>query len=274
MEKEVKLKNSNKESSAKITVWLLLSYFIIYSVIGYILETAFGILTKGVLESRKGFLYGPFCPIYGLGAVVMILSLKKFTKNNYLLFTAGAIVGSIVEYLVSFFGEVIFNTKWWDYSDQILNINGRVCLSFALMWGLLSIYLMQHFNPKVDKFITNIKGRAKNNVLKVSICILSVFLLLDMIITCVGVKVFYSRIIYTYELNVENKEMFVQSYEKLKSNSKKYELYNKIFSDKFMLKTFPNLKIATKDENIVYVRDLLSDISPYYLKLFTPKYNK
>ena len=76
MEKEVKLKNSNKESSAKITVWLLLSYFIIYSVIGYILETAFGILTKGVLESRKGFLYGPFCPIYGLGAVVMILSLK------------------------------------------------------------------------------------------------------------------------------------------------------------------------------------------------------
>ena len=68
------------------TVTKLLAYFIIYSIIGFVIETIFGLLTKGALESRKSFLYGPFCGIYGLGAVIMILGLQKFKKNNYTLF--------------------------------------------------------------------------------------------------------------------------------------------------------------------------------------------
>ena len=68
------------------TIWRLMAYFIIYSILGYIVETLFGLVTKGVLESRKSFLYGPFCAIYGLGAVVVILGLQKFKKNNYTLF--------------------------------------------------------------------------------------------------------------------------------------------------------------------------------------------
>lgn len=62
------------------TIWRLMAYFIIYSILGYIVETLFGLVTKGVLESRKSFLYGPFCAIYGLGAVVVILGLQKFKK--------------------------------------------------------------------------------------------------------------------------------------------------------------------------------------------------
>ena len=65
------------------TIWRLMAYFIIYSILGYIVETLFGLVTKGVLESRKSFLYGPFCAIYGLGAVVVILGLQKFKKNNF-----------------------------------------------------------------------------------------------------------------------------------------------------------------------------------------------
>ncbi len=68
------------------TITKLLAYFIIYSIIGFVIETIFGLLTKGVVESRKSFLYGPFCGIYGLGAVVMIVGLQKFKKNNYTLF--------------------------------------------------------------------------------------------------------------------------------------------------------------------------------------------
>ena len=62
----------------------------------------------------------------------MILPLQRFKKNNYTLFAAGFVIGSIIEYLVSLIGELIFHIKWWDYSDQILNLNGRICVQFSL----------------------------------------------------------------------------------------------------------------------------------------------
>lgn len=74
------------------TMIQILSYFIIYSIIGFIIETIFGMLTKGVIESRKSFLYGPFCGIYGIGAVVMLMGLQRFKKNNYTLFAGGFII--------------------------------------------------------------------------------------------------------------------------------------------------------------------------------------
>ena len=156
---EINVKNNKTKKEKKpftifgFTITKLLAYFIIYSVIGFIIETIFGLLTKGVVESRKSFLYGPFCGIYGLGAVVMIVGLQKFKKNNYTLFIGGFIIGSIVEYVISLIGELIFNIKWWDYSNMPFNINGRICFWYSIFWGLLAIYLMSHVNPKVDKYI-------------------------------------------------------------------------------------------------------------------------
>ena len=148
--------NESKKEPLKIqgfTITTLLAYFIIYSIIGFIIETIFGILTKGVLESRKSFIIGPFCSIYGLGAVIMILALQKFKKNNYTLFFGGFLVGSIIEYVVSLIGEAIFHVVWWDYSDMAFNINGRICVAFSMFWGILAIYLITHFNPKVEKLL-------------------------------------------------------------------------------------------------------------------------
>lgn len=82
-----KIETNKKEFTiCGFTITRILAYFIIYSVIGFIIETIFGLLTKGVVESRKSFLYGPFCGIYGIGAVVMIIGLQKFKKNDYTLF--------------------------------------------------------------------------------------------------------------------------------------------------------------------------------------------
>ena len=92
-------------------------------------------------------MYGPFCGIYGFGAVVLILSLRFFDKNNYTLFLGGCLTGSIVEYTMSFLGELLFNARWWDYSKRFLNINGRICLLYALFWGILSLVLMKMINP-------------------------------------------------------------------------------------------------------------------------------
>lgn len=117
MQAETKIEEKNIK---KFTLTTLLAYFIIYSVVGFVIETIFGLLTKGVLESRKSFILGPFCSIYGLGAVVMIVALQKFNKNNYTLFLGGFLVGSIIEYLISLIGEALFHMVWWDYSEWLL----------------------------------------------------------------------------------------------------------------------------------------------------------
>lgn len=262
--------NESKKEPLKIqgfTITTLLAYFIIYSIIGFIIETIFGILTKGVLESRKSFIIGPFCSIYGLGAVIMILALQKFKKNNYTLFFGGFLVGSIIEYVVSLIGEAIFHVVWWDYSDMAFNINGRICVAFSMFWGILAIYLITHFNPKVDKFLEKFSYKQ----LKKAVIIIMIFLMIDMVITGIGLKVFFVRLVSEnkVQLNIEGKyiDKYIEQYKNMPMKS----LVDKIFSNKEMLKTFPNLKITNKDGNVVLIRDILSDINPYYLKVFTPK---
>ena len=248
-----------------ISIWRILAYFVVYSVAGLIIETIFGILTKGVLESRKSFLYGPFCSIYGLGAVLMILPLQKYKKNNYTLFFAGFFIGSIIEYMVSLIGELIFHIKWWDYSDQMFNINGRICVLFSLFWGLLAIYLMSDINPRIDKFIDFVKSKIPANYMKTIIIVSIVFLSFDLGITAYALQMFSVRIIHENNLNVSNKQLMDNLYEKVYINDQKQkDFIYKFFDDEKMIKTFPNIKIEDVDGNILFFRNYVKDIKPYY----------
>ena len=265
MEKEVEVKEKKHIKIAGITLWRIVAYFIIYSVAGFIIETIFGILTKGVLESRKSFLYGPFCSIYGLGAVLMILPLQRFKKNNYTLFAAGFVIGSIIEYLVSLIGELIFHIKWWDYSDQILNLNGRICVLFSLFWGLLAIYLMSDINKRVDKLIDFLKKKISMGILKTAVVLVSIFLAFDLGITAYALQMFTIRIVYDNNLNVANKQYIDEQYEKIYiKDTKQKEFILKYFDDEKMIKTFPNIKIEDVDGNILFYRKYVKDIKPYY----------
>lgn len=265
MEKEVEVKEKKHIKIAGITLWRIVAYFIIYSVVGFIIETIFGVLTKGVLESRKSFLYGPFCSIYGLGAVLMILPLQRFKKNNYTLFAAGFVIGSIIEYLVSLIGELIFHIKWWDYSDQILNLNGRICVLFSLFWGLLAIYLMSDINKRVDKLIDFLKKKISMGILKTAVVLVSIFLAFDLGITAYALQMFTIRIVYDNNLNVANKQYIDEQYEKIYvKDTKQKEFILKYFDDEKMIKTFPNIKIEDVDGNILFYRKYVKDIKPYY----------
>ena len=265
MEKEVEVKEKKHIKIAGITLWRIVAYFIIYSVAGFIIETIFGVLTKGVLESRKSFLYGPFCSIYGLGAVLMILPLQRFKKNNYTLFAAGFVIGSIIEYLVSLIGELIFHIKWWDYSDQILNLNGRICVLFSLFWGLLAIYLMSDINKRVDKLIDFLKKKISMGILKTAVVLVSIFLAFDLGITAYALQMFTIRIVYDNNLNVANKQYIDEQYEKIYvKDTKQKEFILKYFDDEKMIKTFPNIKIEDVDGNILFYRKYVKDIKPYY----------
>lgn len=266
LEEKIKEKIQSKivieDPVVKITFKRILAYFIIYSFLGFIIETIFGMLTKGVIESRQSCLYGPFCCIYGLGAAVMIPGLQKFKKKNWTLFLAGAIEGSIVEYVISWIGEIVFHIKWWDYSNMPFDINGRICLLFTIFWGILALVLMRLINPYIEKFIDKIPKKLFS-VLTIGGTIL---LILDLLITAFGLQVFYTRFTKKYDLNlVEDKNLMVS--QEVLENEFVQKLSNTIFTDEKMLRTFPNIKYKDNDGNIIWVKDILTDIKPYYYKI-------
>lgn len=252
------------------TITRILAWFIVYSIIGYILETAFGLLTKGVIESRQSFLYGPFCGIYGIGAVIMVLGLQRFQKNNYTLFARGFVIGSIVEYVISFIGEWFFHIKWWDYSNMPFNINGRICVWFSLFWGILAIYLMTHIHPKVEKLL----DRIKPNVLKPVTIILTILIFINFVITGFALKMFYVRLVKNYNLDIQGVEDYIEEYTNLYEQPQIKKIVDKYFSDEKILKTFPNIKVTKKDGNVIWVCDILNHIQPYYVRIFTPRMPK
>ncbi len=161
--------------------YTIIAYFIIYSFIGWILESTYkSILQKKLINS--GFLHGPFCPIYGYGAMIMYLSLRNVTNNIFLLFAFGVIVLSLFEYLVGWFLEVTFKTKYWDYSNRKFNIQGRVCLRNSLYWGFLGIVFMRIIHPLVEKTI----GLFTQTGTIIFISILGTIIITDTIITVIG----------------------------------------------------------------------------------------
>ena len=273
MEEELKVEKTKEEIKEKkkiailnFSIWRIFAYFIIYSVLGYVIETLFGIITKGTWESRQSFLYGPFCGIYGLGAVIMIVFLQYFNKTNNSLFWGGFLIGSITEYIISFLGEKIFNVIWWDYSNMPLNINGRVCVFFSLFWGLLAIYLISYINPKIDRLIEWFKKKISLNKLKIITAIVIIFLFIDFSLTCYALKMFYIRMIHNHDMQVENKEKVEEMYEEVYTDEKVVKFVETFFSDRKMIRTFPNLKATDVNGNILYFDSYLKDIQPYYYK--------
>ena len=279
-EKDVAENNSKKEKNKNtlnetkksfsilgISIWRIFAYFIVYSILGYIIETLFGIVTKGVWESRKSFLYGPFCAIYGLGAVIMIVFLHKYRKQYNTLFVSGFIIGSIVEYLVSLIGEMILHVKWWDYSDMPININGRICVYFSIFWGFLSIYLICSVNPKVDRFIDWIKSKFSLKLLKTLTLTTIIVLFIDCVITGIAVNFFLIRMKVENNLDVPEKEMITKIYDEIYNNEKLSKFIYKYFDNKTILRAFPNLKVQDVNGNIIYMDSLLPDIQPYYFKV-------
>lgn len=265
----IKIEEVKEEKYFKIlgfTIWRLFAYFIIYSITGFIVETIFGIIKYGLLESRQSFLYGPFCAIYGIGAIIMILALQYFKKSYNTLFIGGCIVGSVTEYIVSWIGEMILHLKWWDYSELPFNINGRVCLLYSVFWGFLGLYLMISLNPKVDKLINFIKRKINKNILKTTVIVCILIMLVDCISTAMALSYFTLRTIKENNIEVKNQAYVDKAYDNIYNNELKVKVINKFFNNEKMLKTFPRLTIENKEHKIINVRDLYPDIQTYYYK--------
>lgn len=266
LEEGTKTKEKKKFTILGISLWRLVGYFIIYSIAGYVVEVIFAIFSKGTLESRQSFLYGPFSGIYGLGAVVMIVFLQYFNKNNNRLFIGGFIVGSIVEYTISLLAEAILHVKWWDYSNMPFNIGGRICVYFSIFWGFLAVYFMSYIHPKIERLIEKIKLKISIKKLKAITILITVFLIIDCILTVYALEMFFIRKVHDYDLDVANKEYVLEKYDQIYGNEKTANSINAFFGDRKMIKTFPNLKTQAQNGDIIYFDMYVNGIEPYYYK--------
>ena len=245
--------NKNKE------YWKYIFYFIFYSFIGCILETAFGLITKGVVESRQSFLFGPFCVIYGLGAVLIIRFLNRYKGKIFKIFIFSCIIGTIIEFFMSYFCEIIFHFKWWDYTGMKLNIAGRTCLYFSAIWGILGIILIEIVNPNLENIVKFITNHVNHKILKISICIVLGFLIFDAGISYIGLKSFYAKIVQDFDMDLK------------KSEYPEISIENKLFEEDNMLLVYPNIQIAGTKYNNTYIDSLYKNKKMYYFRVFSKK---
>ena len=250
---------------SKYSLWRLLAYFIIYSIMGLIIETIFAAISYGDIESRKSMLYGPFSSIYGLGAVFMILALQYFKKNKITLFLGGFLVGSILEYLVSFVADKWLHVQWWNYSYMPFNIDGRICLAFSVLWGILAVLLMLSVNPRVDRMIDFFNRKIGLKIVKIIIVFISVFMVLDILVTQFALSIITIRLANEYNLELRYPKNSVSA--TLYKNEEIKNIADRVLTNKKILMTFPNLKVIKNDGEVILVRDILTDINPYYYKL-------
>ena len=202
------------------------SLFMIYSFAGWIIEIIFiGIKDKKFVD--RGFLLGPYCPIYGIGGLIMTSILYKHPDNIFLCFLYAVIIGSILEYCTSYIMEKLFKARWWDYSNAICNINGRVCLVNSILFGLLGVILVNYINPFLYTCL--------NNEPTALFYLLTFLLLIIFIEDCILSFNIINKL-------KENVETIKKDYTEEMNKKVKDLMIAKSWSFKRLINAFPNLK--------------------------------
>ncbi len=222
----------------------IIIYFITYSFLGWVMESIFrSISEKKIINT--GFLKGPFCPIYGVGAIIMLLFLKRFSDNLAVLFIVSVVVLTIWEYLVGVLLEKLFHTKYWDYSKNKFNFQGRICLTNSIFWGILGVVFVKYIHPAIENLIEKIDVR----ILIFVYSILGIVILVDMITSIVKVKNIKVTLEKIEKLNNEIREklkeenvQYIIEQLKYKRNKTILRLYKNVYRLK---KAFP--AINTKE---------------------------
>ena len=134
-------------------VWHLVAAFCIYSVLGWLVESIYMSICNHRLTNR-GFAKGPFCPIYGFGALVGYFLLRPFAGNPVLLYLTGAFIATVFEYLVGRAMLRIFGEVWWDYREKPFNYQGIVCLESTIAWGFYAVSIIGYLHKAVMNMAT------------------------------------------------------------------------------------------------------------------------
>lgn len=152
--------------------------FFIYAVLGWLIEVGNCLIHNHKFINR-GFLIGPYCPIYGVGGVAITLFLNQYYEKPITLFIMAVVLCAVLEYITSYIMEKLFKARWWDYSKKKYNINGRICLETMLPFGLLGCFIVYVSNPFIYKLFALLSPTVTN----VIAIILFICLVMDFVIS-------------------------------------------------------------------------------------------
>ena len=213
-----------------------LSYFCIfftYSVIGWILESILVSIKENKIINR-GFLIGPYCPIYGTGALGMILYLEQYKNNIVTVFFLAVTLCSILEYVTSYLMEKLFKTRWWDYSKEKFNLNGRICGKNACIFGIGGILLIYIVHPLLKNILKSINP----TILLIIIIICLILFTIDTIISLNIVNKFKNTV-NSIDLKKDSTQEFTKLVKETIINN------NKILQRR-LLNAFPNINLKSE----------------------------
>lgn len=163
-----------KENSQKIEYYIFV--FIITSMFGWIMELIYSSIALHKLN-LPGFLFGPYIPLYGMGSVIIIALCDD--KNIFKKIGKIFVLTTTLEYIISIMLEIVVHKKWWDYSNNFLNINGRVCLLYSTYWVVLGLAILKFIKPIFEKIYNRIKSKKTTNVINTIIIVMAVDLVLS-----------------------------------------------------------------------------------------------
>ncbi len=235
--------------------------FMIYSFLGWLWETVLFILRDRRFVNR-GFLFGPFCPIYGTGALVCCTLLYGRVENFALLFIIGAFLCSLLEYITHWALELLFHARWWDYSSNKFNLKGRICLSSTLAFGLCIALLIDYIHP----FVMSKLGDLPQGTAYALAAVLYTILVADVTLTITGLVGLRERLEALQSTIAEHmqkgidltEEMRLALVEKLESSQIYRERLAKLTLPAFtsrLVRNFPELSSERYREALERVRE-------------------
>lgn len=207
-----------------IEIYFLL--FISYAFLGWCMEVTCKFIQYKKFINR-GFLIGPYCPIYGWGALAITILLKRYMEDPLVLFVMSTLICSIIEYLTSYFMEKKYHARWWDYSNKKFNINGRICLETLIPFGILGVAIMYGTNPILFKLY--------NQIPQLIINILTAILFIGFIVD----NIISSNIISS--INVEGNKLIKDNTEEITEKIKQV-LRQKSWLHRRLINAYPGLK--------------------------------
>ena len=244
----------------QIKIYFLL--FITYSIMGWFMEVCVSLIKLKRFVNR-GFLIGPYCPIYGCGAILITFLLRKYLSDPFTLFIMAILLCGVLEYLTSYGMEKIFHLRWWDYSKKKFNLNGRVCLDTIIPFGVLGMMIMYITNPFFLGQFSLLSSEALNTIFYT---LLSIFVV-DNIVSLIAIIDIKSttalvskenREDNTAEITAKVREMLLES-PKLFAEKRLFNAYPKLQTIRIKVKEKIEQTKEEIDQRLDQTKELIDD---------------
>ncbi len=227
------------------TVEIYFLLFFAYAILGWIMEVVLKLISQKKFINR-GFLIGPYCPIYGYGVLLITFLLRKYQNDFWATFIFSILICGVLEYITSYLLEKIFHARWWDYSNKKFNINGRICLETIIPFGIMGCLIIYVTNPIIIDFLNKLPS------LLIHITSIALFMcyIVDNVISC--------RIIFNLrEISTNLMDNTEEISKKVKNIITKRSILHRR-----LIEAFPNLKakvnlkewLTKKEEKIKKLR--------------------